>query len=99
MGKTKEDFYNEIEHAAMVARPLFKLFGWTYDGIPNLRELENTIGDLVDGVLKESERPSWDGYSSHASGRFFVSYAMYDDQKELSIKLELSEKSEFKEWQ
>lgn len=99
MSKSRENFYAEIELAATKAAPLFQQFGWTYgEGtVPTSSEIEETIGRLVDSVLEWSERPEWDGHSTCASGRFFVSYRKYDEEKELSIKLELAEHTEFKD--
>lgn len=102
MSKTVDDFYNEIEHAATVAAPLFGLFGWTYglsDGkTPIHNELVETITELVGSVLNDSEKPDWDGFASVASGRFYVSYCKYEEERELQIKLELASATEFKEF-
>lgn len=101
---TVEDFYTEIEHAATVAAPLFKLYGWSWasvpgDGVPNHRQLVEFITHLVDDVLQyfnesQEEFPE----AMVGSGRFTVRIKQYEDERELTISLDLASKSQFKDW-
>jgi hypothetical protein len=101
---TADDFYTEIEHAATVAAPLFQLYGWTYGEkeTPSHWELRDTIERLVNHTLDEFnsavERGEEFPEAAVGSGRFWVSMKQYEDERELSIKLELAEKSQYKDW-
>jgi len=98
--KTSDDYYETIDKAATIATPVFSLFGWTHhdkDRSPTHSELVSMLTDLVDGVLKSAQH-SEDHSAQHATGRFRVSYYEYDDEKNLSISLELSDHSDFKEF-
>lgn len=95
-----EDYYNEIDQAATVAAPLFNMFGWTYsNGIPTHNELVDTITGLVDRTLERAEKTDFDGATSTSSGRFSVGFTEYEEERELTIDLNLASKSQFKEWQ
>lgn len=101
---TADDFYTEIEHAATVAAPLFRLYGWTYgeDEVPTIWKLRDTVERLVSRTLdsfnEQLERGEEFPESATGSGRFWVSMKQYEDERELSIKLELAEKSQYKDW-
>lgn len=100
--KTADDFYDIIQRAAQTAAPLFNLYGWSYfmseNSRPTFNELEETITDLVNDVIKYYNK-SDENRVSVGTGRFVVSYQEYDEEKELSICLELASQSEFKVWQ
>ena len=101
---TVEDFYTEIEHAATVAAPLFKLYGWSWasvpgDGVPNHRQLVASINRLVDDVLQyfndsREEFPE----ATVSSGRFTVRMKQWDGEREFRIQLDLAHKSQFNDW-
>lgn len=94
--KTVEDFYDTIEHAATVAAPLFNLYGWTY-GLRGTKhtDLVDTITELVEEVIKQFNRGNDNAFC--ATGRFIVTYNGYEDERELTIALDLASASEFKE--
>lgn len=95
--KTAEDFYDTIEHAATVAAPLFNLYGWTY-GLRGTKQtdLNETITELVQEVLNQYNRGEKRCFC--ASGRFIVTYNEYDDERELTIALDLASAAQFKDW-
>ena len=101
---TVEDFYTEIEHAATVAAPLFKLYGWTWanvpgDGVPNHNQLVDGITRLADRTLRyfnESRKEFPEAMVG--SGRFTVRMKQWEDEREFSIQLDLASKSQFKDW-
>lgn len=95
--KTTDDFYDTIEHAATVAAPLFNLYGWTY-GLRGTAhtDLVETITELVEEVLRQFNRGEDRCFC--ASGRFVVTYNQYDDERELSIALDLASAAQFKEF-
>lgn len=86
------DFYDEIEHAAERAMPLFKLYGWTYSNRDiTLDDVVSTITRLVEEVLDRVSRGDFENSIYLASGRFRVVYTEYEnDYPELDIMLELA---------
>lgn len=99
---TTDDFYNEIQHAAQTAAPLFNLYGWTWhnnDTPPTMNQIELTITKLVEGVL-DSFNNSTEEYPEAmcSTGRFTVRIKQYEDERELTISLKLASKSQFKDW-
>lgn len=98
---TVDDFYNEIQHAAQTAAPLFNLYGWTYDEgvVPSANELERVITRLAEHALNhfndsQEEYPE----ARVGSGRFNVIVKQYEDEQTLEILLNLAQKSRFKDW-
>lgn len=99
---TTEDFYSEIQHAAQTAAPLFNLYGWTWfnsDTPPTVNHIEQTITKLVAGAL-DSFNNSTEEYPEAicSTGRFTVRIKRYEDERELTISLDLARKSQFKDW-
>lgn len=99
---TTDDFYNEIQHAAQTAAPLFNLYGWTWhdsDTPPTVNRIERTITYLVQEALhsfnnSDEEYPE----AMCGTGRFTVRITQYEDERELTISLDLANKSQFKDW-
>ena len=99
---TTDDFYNEIQHAAQTAAPLFNLYGWTWfdsETTPTVNRIERTITELVEEVLhsfnnSDEEYPE----AMCSTGRFTVHIKQYEDERELTIDLNLASKSQFKGW-
>lgn len=99
---TVDDFYNEIQHAAQTAAPLFNLYGWTWfesDTPPTVNRIEHTITHLVESVLYSFNK-STEEYPEAmcGTGRFTVHIKQYEDERELTISLDLASKSQFKDW-
>ena len=101
---TVEDFYTEIEHAATVAAPLFKLYGWSWagvpgDGVPNHDQLVKLITLLASHTLRHfNESQEEFPEAMVGSGRFTVRMKQWEDEREFSIQLNLADKSQFKGW-
>ena len=99
---TVDDFYNEIQHAAQTAAPLFNLYGWTWfdnDMPPTVNHIEHTIADLVEDTLHGFNNSNEEYPESMCStGRFIVHIKQYEDERELAISLDLASKSQFKDW-
>lgn len=98
---TVDDFYNEIEHAAQTAAPLFNLYGWTYgeNVVPSVNELERIITELAEHALHHFNN-SHEEYpeAGVGSGRFTVRIKQYENERELTISLDLASKVQFKDW-
>ena len=95
---TLESLYDEIEHAATIAVPVFKLFGWTYWDADNItiEVLKKTIRNLVSQAIdyyhdSEEENPEVE----IGTGRFIVKLKKYDGEVRLDISLDLGGKSWF----
>ena len=99
---TVDDFYNEIKHAAQTAAPLFNLYGWTWsdsDTPPTANRIERTITRLVEDVIHLFNSSSEEYPEAMCStGRFIVRIKQYEDERELTISLDLASKSQFKDW-
>ena len=101
---TVEDFYTEIEHAATVAAPLFKLYGWSWasvpgNGVPNHNQLVEGITRLAEHTLQHfNESQEEFPEAMVGSGRFTVRMKQWEDEREFNIQLDLANKSQFKDW-
>lgn len=99
---TVDDFYNEIQHAALKAAPLFNLYGWTWqdsDTPPTVNRIERIITRLVESAL-HSFNNSNEEYPEAmcGTGRFTVHIKQYEGECELTISLDLARKSQLKDW-
>lgn len=101
---TTDDFYNEIQHAAQTAAPLFNLYGWSWvsvpgDGVPNYNQLVELITSLVGHTLRHFNESQEEFPEAMVdSGRFTVRIKQYEDEREFTISLDLASKSQFKDW-
>jgi len=104
---TTDDFYTEIQNAAQTAAPLFQMYGWTYgavpgNGVPNIHQLVDCIEQLAQHALRSFNEQVANGEESPeasvASGRFVVRIKEWEDEREFEVTLELSSKSQFKDW-
>ncbi len=100
---TIEHLYNEIDHAAQTAAPLFNLYGWTYGlngsgaAIPTHSDLVETITELTQHALDHFYNSNEEYRDAEVgSGRFSVRIKEYEDSVQARIVLDMGEKTWFK---